>query len=328
MCIGMRACATRPSQLLAFSFTKSKQINTSQQPPKPGWLFYFLRHFTPTDHLNKPRRQNVSKDELITAIRKVAEELGRSPRRDELVKRGYSRKMIARHFGTHRQALRECNLELSPHGLRLGMKELFEDWATIARELKRLPNYTEYGGRSKYTDRALRRRFESWRKVPTAMKQYIEEQGLTTEWADVLEMINEKTECQTGYQRMLERGGAPRVLKDRPMYGNLLGIGPMVCAPTNENGVLVLFGAMAERLGFKILRVQQGFPDVEAWRVVGPDRLQRVRIEVEYQSRNFMHHNHNLDGCDLIVCWEDNWDECPMEVVELKRIAVIARDRT
>jgi hypothetical protein len=105
------------------------------------------------------------------------------------------------------------------------------------------------------------------------------------------------------------------------MYGNFLATGPMVCAPTNENGVLVLFGIMAERLGFLILRVQVGFPDVEAWRMVGPDRQQRVGIEVEFQSRNFLVHGHDPKGCDLIVCWEHNWPDCPVEVIELKRLA-------
>jgi hypothetical protein len=29
-------------------------------------------------------------------------------------------------------------------------------------------------------------------------------------------------------------------------------------------------------------------------------------------------HGHPPDGCDLIVCWEHNWPESPLEVVELK----------
>jgi hypothetical protein len=152
------------------------------------------------------------------------------------------------------------------------------------------------------------------------MKQYLVEQELTKEWADVLEMINDRTECQPEYHRRLETEGAPRVLPNRPVYGSLLAVGPMVCAPTHESGVLLLFGAMAERLGFKILRVQPGFPDIEAWRVVGPNRLQRVKIEVEYQSRNFLTHGHDPKGCDLIVCWEDNWPDCPLEVVELRKM--------
>ena len=71
-------------------------------------------------------------------------------------------------------------------------------------------------------------------------------------------------------------------------------------------------------LGFLVLRIQTEFPDCEAMRVVGENRLQRVKIECEYESRNFLKHMHEPTGCDLIVCWEHNWPECPLEVVELK----------
>jgi hypothetical protein len=109
-------------------------------------------------------------------------------------------------------------------------------------------------------------------------------------------------------------------MEDRPMYGPLLQGCPLVFAPTNEAGVLFLFGAMAERLGFLVLLVQAGFPDCEAMRVVADNRLQRLKVEVEYQSRNFLKHMHDLNGCDMIVCWEHNWPECPLEVLELKTL--------
>jgi hypothetical protein len=76
---------------------------------------------------------------------------------------------------------------------------------------------------------------------------------------------------------------------------------------------------MSERLGFLVLRIQTEFPDCEAMRVVGENRLQMVRIEFEFQSRNFLRHMHEPTGCDLIVCWEHNWPECPVEVLELKK---------
>ena len=65
--------------------------------------------------------------------------------------------------------------------------------------------------------------------------------------------------------------------------------------------------------------VQTGFPDCEAKRQVGPNNWQRVRIEFEFESRNFRDHGHPARGCDVIVCWRHNWDECPedIEVVEL-----------
>lgn len=54
--------------------------------------------------------------------------------------------------------------------------------------------------------------------------------------------------------------------------------------------------------------------------MVGKDKLQRVRIEVEQESKNFLGHGHDPNGCDLIVCWEDNWPEAPVEVIELRKV--------
>jgi hypothetical protein len=66
--------------------------------------------------------------------------------------------------------------------------------------------------------------------------------------------------------------------------------------------------------------VQAEFPDCEALRMVAPNRQQRVRIEFEFESRNFERHGHDPKGCDLIVCWEHNWQECPLQVLELKKV--------
>ena len=49
-------------------------------------------------------------------------------------------------------------------------------------------------------------------------------------------------------------------------------------------------------------------------------KWQLVPIEFEYESRNFLQHLHDPNGCDLIVCWEHNWPECPLEVVELRAV--------
>jgi hypothetical protein len=47
-----------------------------------------------------------------------------------------------------------------------------------------------------------------------------------------------------------------------------------------------------------------------------------VRIEFEFESRNFRDHEHPASGCDVIVCWRHNWDDCPenIEVVELSGV--------
>jgi hypothetical protein len=111
-------------------------------------------------------------------------------------------------------------------------------------------------------------------------------------------------------------------LKDRPVYGNPSHFSGLGHEPVNEQGVVLLFGMLAKDLGYTIEAVQTGFPDCEAMRQIAPGRWQRVRIEFEYESKNFREHGHPLSGCDVIVCWRHNWEECPehIEVVKLSRI--------
>jgi hypothetical protein len=43
-----------------------------------------------------------------------------------------------------------------------------------------------------------------------------------------------------------------------------------------------------------------------------------VRIEFELRASNFAAHKHDERGCDLIVCWEDDWPNCKIERLSLK----------
>jgi hypothetical protein len=77
---------------------------------------------------------------------------------------------------------------------------------------------------------------------------------------------------------------------------------------------------MARKLGFVVHRLQATFPDCIAMREVAPGLWQRVRIEFEFESRNFKKHKHRKDKCDVIVCWKHNWKDCPLDVVELSEL--------
>lgn len=112
----------------------------------------------------------------------------------------------------------------------------------------------------------------------------------------------------------------PEIVDPELLYGEPLNLDPMATAPVNEAGVLFLFGTLARELGFVVLKMQNGFPDCEAWRRLENGKWQRVRIEFEFESRNFVWHGHDVKGCDLIVCWENNWKESPVEILELKKI--------
>lgn len=111
-------------------------------------------------------------------------------------------------------------------------------------------------------------------------------------------------------------------LDSSPTYGNPIDFRGMRHEPINENGVIFLFGIVARELGYSVEAVQAGFPDCEAKRQISAGKWQRVRIEFEYESRNFRDHGHSPQGCDLIVCWRHNWSDCPqtIEILELKQV--------
>ncbi len=111
-----------------------------------------------------------------------------------------------------------------------------------------------------------------------------------------------------------------RVRGPGTVYGRPINFRGLRHAPINEQGVVFLFGVIAYELGFIVESVQQGFPDCEAKRALDGSggRWQRVRIEFEFESRNFRDHAHQPEGADLVVCWEHNWPGCPVEVLELR----------
>ena len=92
-------------------------------------------------------------------------------------------------------------------------------------------------------------------------------------------------------------------------------------APTSEHDVEQMFGAIADELGFEIIGNRNSFPDCEARKKVKADRerWEKCLIEYEFSSQDYKKHKHPLGGCNLIVCWQHNWVDCPIEVLELQQ---------
>ncbi len=110
---------------------------------------------------------------------------------------------------------------------------------------------------------------------------------------------------------------ANRSGRDRP---ELLQNAPMRFAPENELGVVFLFAQVAGQLGLRVEEIRQGFPDCIAYRRSKRGE-KKVRIEFEFRSSAFKRHGHSARGCDMIVCWLHDWQNCPshLEVIELRR---------
>jgi hypothetical protein len=103
------------------------------------------------------------------------------------------------------------------------------------------------------------------------------------------------------------------------VFGDPIHFPGLRYAPINEQGVVFLFGMVARELGFQVEAIQAPYPDCVGKRRIKDGKWKHVRIEFEFVSRNFKDHGHDPVGCDLIDCWEHNWPECPIEVLELKK---------
>ena len=107
---------------------------------------------------------------------------------------------------------------------------------------------------------------------------------------------------------------------ERAVFGEFINFSVLQHAPINEMGVVFLFAALCEKLDFKVDQIRAEFPDCIARRKVRNDKWETVRIEFEYMSKGFLTHGHDRTGCDLIICWEHNWEDCEIEVISLKEV--------
>jgi hypothetical protein len=267
----------------------------------------------------------VNREEIIAALKECVARLGRVPRQDEFrVTMAVRRYLIRKQFGNYGQLLTECGLEHHGSGVPLALESMFRDWAGVVRSTGKIPTAMDYDRLGTCSYRPFMKRFRYWKEVPAGMLAYMVEKGLGDDWRDVQKVIAEHLQMPleeaTKYTLPSEPTYRPRLMADRPIYGLPLLQRPLTFAPTNEAGVLAAFACHARELGFTILRLQAAFPDCEALREVGPNKGQRVLIELEYESRNFLEHQHPVNGCDLIVCWINNWPECPLEVIELSSV--------
>ena len=267
--------------------------------------------------------QKTTRAEIIKIISGLAKKLGRVPTNAEVEKMTpVRRRDMRQYFSNFSNTLRACGMENPHSGVMVPTAKLFADWARVARTLKKLPSTKTYRKLGRHSMEAVIRLCGQWSAVPQRMHAYARKHRLENKWKDVMKMIEER--CENDWPTNGRTWPIPAkkrwlLKKDRPVYGPLMSPAAMMHVPTNEAVVLFLFAAMALELGYVATVVRRGFPDCEALREISPNRLQRVQIEFEYLSRNFLKHRHRVDKCDIIVCWINNWPECPLEVVELRK---------
>jgi hypothetical protein len=304
-----------------------------------------------------PKGEKISTEDLLADWKRVAEKLGRKPSRAEYVREGkYSAGALTVRFGSWGNISTTEDTENHREG-----KAAHRGGAETRRRSRPGNHKGHEGSQRECYGGSVLHNFDrvplapvpspvvGMRKVTEAVAQMVVNtlmapgnwqlaisQGqspFTTESTEEHggqqikrgdEIANAQVGTRSGREDLfpLRSSASSVVKKDRPVMGEPFDRSPMTNAPVNELGVMVLFGMVAAGLGLQVESVQGKFPDCMAKRQVAPGKWQYLRIEFEYESKNFKLHGHDPKGCDMIVCWRHNWKECPaeIEVVELSRL--------
>ena len=267
-----------------------------------------------------------TREQIIEAAKRAAAEVGGPISRSDFERiTGISQYHVYREFpeGGWSEVKQLAGLERHPqHQETLTDDELLREFHRVASELVRIPTWAVFASRAEVSRETLSKRFGGLQGTLARYRDWLE----ANEPASPLLL-----ELHAQSRHELPVPPAPPVATPSgPSWSKLSGpqFGPPVDfrglrhAPINEQGVVFLFGMVSYELGFIVEAVHAAFPDCEAKRCIDRrnERWQRVRIEFEFLSSNFRDHGHDPKGCDVIVCWEHDWPECPLEVVELRKV--------
>lgn len=209
---------------------------------------------------------------------------------------------IIRAFGGFSEALIQADLNPG-RTYKRNPDSMLAQLIELTSTLGRTPSKTEIDKNLKYNARHYERQFGSIAKA--------------VELASVSGKQTENPDDRTSVpppDTLLVR------TRTRRKYGQTIDFRGLRHAPINELGVVFLFGMLADDLGFVVESVQNGFPDCDA-KLRKPDgSFEGVRIEFEFKSSSFVQHGHNVEECDLIICWQHDWRDCPIDVLELSKV--------
>lgn len=201
--------------------------------------------------------------------------------------------------------------------------ELIAEFHRVATTLGRIPPWPLFGSHAKVSADTVRKRFGG---LQGTLKRYRAWLELNDADSPMLDILHARSQHEIPTPQTLSSNlPTPSIQWSRGegvQYGPPLNFRGLRHAPINEQGVVYLFGMVSYELGYLVEAIHSAFPDCEAKRSVDRhnDRWQRVRIEFEYRSANFREHGHDVAACDLIVCWVHDWNDCPLEVLELRGV--------
>ncbi|MCP4632456.1 MAG: hypothetical protein GY855_05980 [candidate division Zixibacteria bacterium] len=102
----------------------------------------------------------------------------------------------------------------------------------------------------------------------------------------------------------------------KSIVGPVINARRMVYGPVEKYGVMFLFARLLDELGFIIEEIVPVGPRVVARREV-KEGLERLEAAFAFNSSEARGDGY-LDNCEILVCWQDDWGDCPCEVLELR----------
>jgi hypothetical protein len=217
-----------------------------------------------------------------------------------------------------------AGIERHPHDHdTLSDEQLLAEYLRVAKEVGRIPTWSIFESRANVSRSVITRRFGGLPGTLKRLRDFLEAHDplspllveLQAKFKHEIPTPPAASATPTLSRTVWAKGSGPE-------FGQPIDFRGLRHAPINEQGVVFLFGMVAYELGFIVESVQAGYPDCEAKRCVErkTQRWQRVRIEFEFRSSNFAQYRHEVARCDVVVCWEHDWPECPLEVVELRSL--------
>lgn len=104
------------------------------------------------------------------------------------------------------------------------------------------------------------------------------------------------------------------------IVGEPMELQVMRWTPTNEMGVVALFIEFRKELGFPLIEfIRTRFPDAAVFESSSKGYIRRY-IEFEFKSSGYKAHVKSKRKCHYVVCWENDWKDCPIPVLELKQM--------
>lgn len=267
------------------------------------------------------------KQEIVQEIIRIANQAnsGSLTQKDFVQKSSIPLSTLRYHFGSFNKAVEAAGLDPNEPGIpitgyqKLTDDELFEEIGNLWKKCGKRPTLSFLNAEGKFSITPYKKRWGSFDK---AVDEYLHLYGEPDVQKDVPENISKFVRAKQK-PVVIPKTHKPKseaAKQKRIIYGEPLEFRGLRYAPVNEQGVVYLFGMVSRELGFLIESVRTDFPDCEGKRCLNSEgtKWEHVKIEFELKSSNFLEHGHDPDNCDLIVCWSHDWEDSPIEVLELK----------